>query len=143
MLLGLGVYLAPNASAFIFVTPAPSFPDTVTVGQTFPAALGINNSSTPPESTTNPSLTISAIDLYPACTTTSVDCTGGTAQFISFLLVLTTQPSVSMVENLLLSSFTALCVGFIAYALLTGYDQIKLRSRESSEADYEMSDPWS
>jgi|SRR5437763_761428 len=68
---------------------------------------------------------------------------GGTAQFISFLLVLTTQPSVSMVENLLLSSFTALCVGFIAYALLTGYDQIKLRSRESSEADYEMSDPWS
>ena len=55
----------------------------------------------------------------------------------------TTQPSVSMVENLLLSSFTALCVGFIAYALLTGYDQIKLRSRQSSEADYEMSDPWS
>src|SRR5207237_2802375 len=68
---------------------------------------------------------------------------GGTAQFISFLLVLTTQPSVSLVENLLLSSFTALCVGFVAYAVLTGYDQIKLRSRESSEADYEMSDPWS
>src|SRR5947209_9131286 len=80
VLLGLGVYLARNANAFIFVTPAPSFPDTVTVGQTFPAALGINNSSTPPESTTNPSLTISAIDLYPACTTTSVDCTGGSAE---------------------------------------------------------------
>lgn len=68
---------------------------------------------------------------------------GGTAQFISFLLVLTTQPSVSLVENLLLSSFIALCVGFIAYALLTGYDQISLRSRESSsETGYEMPDPW-
>lgn len=68
---------------------------------------------------------------------------GGTAQFISFLLVLTTQPSVSLIENLLLSSFIALCVGFIAYALLTGYDQINLRGRESSsESVYDMSDLW-
>jgi hypothetical protein len=69
---------------------------------------------------------------------------GGTAQFISFLLVLTTQATVSLLENLLLSAFIGLCLGCIAYALLTGYDQISSQDRETaSEGSYQqMPDTW-
>ena len=56
------------------------------MGQTYGASLGIGNFSTPPQSTTNPILTISAIDLYPACTSGAVDCSGGTAEAGVFAL---------------------------------------------------------
>jgi hypothetical protein len=77
--LAASLVVASPAGAFIFVAPAPNFPDSV-VAQTVPAAVGIVNNSTPPESTTDPVITITNIDLYPACTSTSVDCTGGTAE---------------------------------------------------------------
>ena len=69
---------------------------------------------------------------------------GGTAQFVSFLLVFTTQATVSVVENLLLTSFIGLCAGLIAYALLTGYDQLSPRQRESSSKNNyrAMPDEW-
>jgi Bacterial Ig-like domain (group 3) len=59
--------VAGPASAFIFVVPAPSYPDTVTVGQTFPAAIGITNASTPPEATILPVLRVSQVNHIPAC----------------------------------------------------------------------------
>jgi hypothetical protein len=63
---------------------------------------------------------------------------GGTAQFISFLFVLITQTSVPLFENLLLGSFIGLCLGLTTYALLTGYDQVRLRRREpASETSYD------
>ncbi|MCA1693125.1 MAG: hypothetical protein LC733_13390 [Actinobacteria bacterium] len=74
------LWTAPNSSAFIFVPISPSFPPITPVGTTFPAALGLNNSSTPPESTTFPVLTISDIRLYPSCTTPITDCGAGIAE---------------------------------------------------------------
>ncbi|MEA2828230.1 MAG: hypothetical protein QOG43_2669 [Actinomycetota bacterium] len=85
-LIACSVLLAPNANAFLFVVPAPSFPDAVTVGQTFPASIGVTNASTPPESTATPVLTLSQIDLYPACSNQIQDCTGGTAEAGVFAL---------------------------------------------------------
>ncbi len=75
----LSVLAMPAANAFLFLNVAPSFPDTV-VGQQFQASLGIQNTSTPPESTTFPVLTVSNIDLYPSCSTTNTDCSGGVAE---------------------------------------------------------------
>ena len=80
LLVGAAVWLAPPSGALIFVVPAPGWVPTSTVGQTYGASLGIGNFSTPPQSTSNPVLTISAIDLYPACTSGAVDCSGGTAE---------------------------------------------------------------
>ena len=80
LLVGAAVWLAPPSSAFLFVLPSPSFPTNTVVGETFPATLGIGNFSTPPESTANPVLTISAIDLYPACSLSVVDCSVGVAE---------------------------------------------------------------
>jgi hypothetical protein len=74
--IGLGVYLAGPSKAFFFANVSASFPDTV-VGQTFPASLGIQNGSTPPDSTNFPTLRMNAIDLYPACPSTAVDCSPG------------------------------------------------------------------
>ncbi len=81
LIVAFSVLLAPGAKAFIFVVPAPSFPDTVTVGQTFPASLGIGNFSTPPESDANPVFTVSQIDLQPACSDGSAPlCNSGVAE---------------------------------------------------------------
>ena len=76
---GSALFLGPPATAFILVSSAPSMPNSM-VGQTFPMAYGLGNFSSPPESADNPVLTISAIDLYPACSNGNVDCTGGTAE---------------------------------------------------------------
>ena len=79
-LVACSVLLAPNANAFVFVVPSPALPASTVVGQTFPYSVGIGNFSTPPQSVTDPVLTISQIDLYPACSNTNVDCAGGTAE---------------------------------------------------------------
>jgi hypothetical protein len=71
------VVSAEPAGAFISVSPGPSFPTVVTVGDAFPGALAIGNFSTPPESIQFPVLTMSAINLVPSCDTTAQDCTGG------------------------------------------------------------------
>ncbi|MDQ6927869.1 MAG: VCBS repeat-containing protein [Actinomycetota bacterium] len=73
--LGLGVWLASPASAAVGVSPAPDFPTTVTVGQTFPAAINLSNTSTPPESTQP--VTITEITLVSACIAGGPGCTGG------------------------------------------------------------------
>ena len=86
LLVAFSVFFAPDAKAFFFVNPSPSFPVQTVVGQTSPAALGISNNSTPPESTSNPILTISDIDLYPACTSGAQDCLGGTPEAGVFAL---------------------------------------------------------
>ncbi|MCA1683894.1 MAG: DUF11 domain-containing protein, partial [Actinobacteria bacterium] len=76
-MMAISVWMAPPSQAFIFVVPAPSFPESVVVGQTFPAALGITNASTPPESTLFPVLNVTDIDLVPACSNPNIDCVGG------------------------------------------------------------------
>ncbi|MDQ4134004.1 MAG: hypothetical protein M3179_12570, partial [Actinomycetota bacterium] len=68
----------PNrAGAFVFVVPAPSFPDVVTVGDTFSASLGVGNFSTPPESINFPVLRFTQINLVPSCAVPTLDCAGG------------------------------------------------------------------
>ena len=68
----------PNrAGAFVFVVPAPSFPTTTTVGDNFPASMGVGNFSTPPESVTFPVLQFTNINLVPACDIAALDCAGG------------------------------------------------------------------
>ena len=74
---GASLMSAGPASAFVFAVPGVAFPETVTVGDTFPAGVALSNFSTPPQSTTDPILYWSDIDLYPACTNTTVDCPGG------------------------------------------------------------------
>ena len=54
-----------------------TFQESVLVGETFPASVEIANLSTPPGSTVEPVLTVSAVDLVPACTNTIPDCPGG------------------------------------------------------------------
>ena len=73
-LLITSLWMAPAAQAFIFVVPSVSFPGTVTVGQTFPAGIGIGNFSTPPESTAHPVMPMTEIDLIPACAIAVLDC---------------------------------------------------------------------
>ena len=76
-MLGAGLLIVNPAFAPIIVNPAPTFPSTVTVGQTFPAGLFIPNNSAPPESTDYPILTLTDIDLVPACANSAVNCVGG------------------------------------------------------------------
>ena len=77
MLGGGGLVAATPAQGFQYGAPSLSLPSQVTVGETFPAALGIANFSTPPQSTTDPVLRVSAIDLVPACAIRVPDCAGG------------------------------------------------------------------
>lgn len=74
----LAPLVSPNpAAAAMVATASPSFPTTVTVGQTISATVSIANSSTPPESQTSPSLDVWNVDLVPACANTAEDCAGG------------------------------------------------------------------
>ncbi len=72
VLIGLALVLVTAQEAFAGVGfgVTPTFPSTVTVGQTgLPASVQILNASTPPESAGN--VTINAINLVPACGTTT------------------------------------------------------------------------
>jgi hypothetical protein len=71
-LMALGVWPASPASAAVGASVVPEFPTTVAVGQTFPAAINISNSSTPPES-----VTISDISLLSSCFAGGPGCAGG------------------------------------------------------------------
>ena len=73
VLLPASAFIAPGASAFVFVSPSPSFPDSTTVGETAPVAFGINNSSTPPDAAAR---TFGTIDLIPSCTVTAARVVG-------------------------------------------------------------------
>ena len=70
--LAISVWAAAPSNAFIFVAPDTSWPSSGVVGQTIEASIGLGNFSTPPDSTNNPVLTATAIDLYPACSSGDV-----------------------------------------------------------------------
>lgn len=78
--LQLGIALVVAAASFLLALPqafagvgfgvTPTFPTTVTVGQTgLPASLQITNTATPPE--TGGNVTINTINLVPSCGTTA------------------------------------------------------------------------
>ncbi|MDQ4134517.1 MAG: hypothetical protein M3179_15245, partial [Actinomycetota bacterium] len=74
---GMATVVGANpAHASLFVVPAPEFPAATSVDRAVTAHLGIANHSTPPQSSTYPVLTVSAIDLVPACGDAVPDCTG-------------------------------------------------------------------
>jgi hypothetical protein len=64
-----------SARAGIGLAIVPSLPATTPVGQTIPGRLSIVNNSTPPEAST-PGV-VSNLVLVPACSNTSIGCSGG------------------------------------------------------------------
>ncbi|MEA2900321.1 MAG: hypothetical protein QOH36_208 [Actinomycetota bacterium] len=77
LLVGGSLVMTAPASAALLGSSTPTFPSSVTVGETFTGTVNITNSSTPPESGATPVLNVTNVDVFPACGNTTFDCANG------------------------------------------------------------------
>ncbi|MDQ4132328.1 MAG: hypothetical protein M3179_03785, partial [Actinomycetota bacterium] len=70
--------VTPPAGAQSVLAPSPTFPSTVTVGETFDARLTLAHGLTPPSPAASPVVTVDQVELIPACHTAPVGCLAGT-----------------------------------------------------------------